>query len=462
MSNSVTEDPATDKLKIAKLLKRSGDLEFSWEPDNPDEGSVVRIDRDRKRILFQDKVLWPLSSNLLKDRTAGLDVLPEPAARLVLILLKQPDLNHWGHALATVSRWASARKLCFRPAPAGNGEDAAEFQVWTRKDRKVPKPMVYPKGSFDHVEDWVPDFEHPKWQGFFRFLKLRMEVWHRKEVLKQDPPWTEDPALQQYFFTNVYRELDRNTRYELDFLDKEPNSKEQLRKILVFRQHNSPWVFELMMEDPDYETYNKEYEKLHKEGRGASRAMIINTPRFESVQSWSWTFFRWVDEHIDRIFEDVMEICSVDPSASGSDGAKKLYDYFMGFPRIGNFFAYEFYTSLTYTSWTPFTEDCYVWCGPGAAPALEYMLDLPAKVLKRDRGPAQKYVDRNAERVRQHILDHHSDYRWIPEEHQPKVTKEPYKFTKRTFEHALCEYRKWVNTSDGGKRCRRRPYPRTF
>ncbi len=48
---------------------------------------------------------------------------------------------------------------------------------------------------------------------FWAFIAERHAVWYRRNVLNQDPPWTEDTVLGSYHFTNVYRQLDPGTVY---------------------------------------------------------------------------------------------------------------------------------------------------------------------------------------------------------------------------------------------------------
>ena len=48
---------------------------------------------------------------------------------------------------------------------------------------------------------------------FFEFIYDRQLIWYKKEVLLLPPPWTDDPVLGKYKFCNVYRELDRGSKY---------------------------------------------------------------------------------------------------------------------------------------------------------------------------------------------------------------------------------------------------------
>jgi len=46
-----------------------------------------------------------------------------------------------------------------------------------------------------------------------RFAVERQTIWHKRTILGEPGPWTEDPALQRFHFCNVQRDLDRGTVY---------------------------------------------------------------------------------------------------------------------------------------------------------------------------------------------------------------------------------------------------------
>ena len=50
---------------------------------------------------------------------------------------------------------------------------------------------------------------------FIYWQKERERIRVQKEVLKQPPPWTDDPILQEFKFCQVFREDDRTTRFKL-------------------------------------------------------------------------------------------------------------------------------------------------------------------------------------------------------------------------------------------------------
>jgi len=51
---------------------------------------------------------------------------------------------------------------------------------------------------------------------FWRFIAERHSIYKKKEIEKLPPPWTDDPILSSFKFTNVVRSTDPGTRYVID------------------------------------------------------------------------------------------------------------------------------------------------------------------------------------------------------------------------------------------------------
>ena len=82
-------------------------------------------------------------------------------------------------------------------------------------------------------------------QKFFETMYERMCVWKRRFIDKQSAPWTDDPILRDYKFTNVYRELDRSSQWQINniMLDKGLTLKNLVWKLMFYRLFNSPETF---------------------------------------------------------------------------------------------------------------------------------------------------------------------------------------------------------------------------
>jgi hypothetical protein len=78
---------------------------------------------------------------------------------------------------------------------------------------------------------------------WWRYVTERQQVFLRRCILQQPPPWTADPIIARGYFTNVYRETDRVTR-DVILRVLEPSVGEpwddRLFNLLVYRAFNWP------------------------------------------------------------------------------------------------------------------------------------------------------------------------------------------------------------------------------
>ena len=118
------------------------------------------------------------------------------------------------------------------------------------------------------------------------------------------------------------------------------------------------------------------------------------------------------------------------------------------FRNIGPFKAYEIYTSMTYSDHLTIREEEMFHFGPGSVEQLQAITGITGAGKSRDA--VLDFVV-----LAKHDLEARADMWWIPLELQGG-SKAEHKFTVRTFEDCLCEYRKYLNFVH--KRGRQRRY----
>lgn len=284
------------------------------------------------------------------------------------------------------------------------------------------------------------------WRDFYAFLEERMQIWYKKEILKELPPWTDDPALRNGKFTNIYRELDRGTRYELkNIITPHLSQEEQLYRICLYRNTNAPRTFECLLAGGK-EKHLKELRYSAPSREFISDALMYTVPK-------DWGRIGWV-LHYQQELEKEMSKGLYDRILRAESPNDVLFEL-QKLPRIGPFMAYEMYTSLTYTNWFPWSEDDLLVIGPGAYPGIQILI---RKWTKKEFPvqDAHMFIWSKAKEVREE-LKCHGDFIFIPLEYQPPMgLKYQDKFTRRTFEHAICEFRKWWWITYKKKRIRRK------
>ena len=72
--------------------------------------------------------------------------------------------------------------------------------------------------------------------AFWRFVYERHSIWHKRFILHQAPPWTDDPILQRIKFTNIYRELDPGTMYSIyEIMNKPFPAADRIFNVMMYR-----------------------------------------------------------------------------------------------------------------------------------------------------------------------------------------------------------------------------------
>lgn len=278
---------------------------------------------------------------------------------------------------------------------------------------------------------------------FYYWMFERQNIWYKRFALKEKQPWTKDKILQDYKFTNVYRELDRNTIWLINNVikDKSLTNKEMFWKIVVFRYFNKPELFEYIGGIPELKefTFKDFFRKVNdykqKEGRVFTDAYMINPPKKKEdrdlgIEGFYCKNVRDFKDRIDEIWNVYKN--SVKP--------KEFIEILKTLNCVADFIAYEIYCDLTYTDWFKYTDLDYVNVGPGAKFGLE--LIFPKLYLNRKE---KRYLEKlnflkdNFERFMK-LLNYDFKYYNVKNLLDYKNGK---KIGLRCIEHSLCEYSKY-------------------
>lgn len=203
---------------------------------------------------------------------------------------------------------------------------------------------------------------------YWKFASLRQEIFFNR-MRKDIYPWTSDPILQEYKFTNVYRSTDRVSQYLIKNViyqgSQEPN--EVFFRILLFKIFNKieTWDFlknqlgEITWENYSYEKYNYLLSELLNSKKAIYSAAYI----MASGKSY-FHLNRKHQNHLKLIEKMIME--DLPYKLILSDSMEQGYNLLKGYPTIGEFLAYQFITDINYSSLTNYSELEFVKAGPGA------------------------------------------------------------------------------------------------
>jgi hypothetical protein len=206
------------------------------------------------------------------------------------------------------------------------------------------------------------------YKTYWRFAAERQAVFFRR-LNKALPPWTDDPIIQEYKFTNAYRASDRVSQYLIRNIiyEGEQTPEEIFFRIALFKFFNRIETWELLMSalmDVSYAEYSfKKYEKI------LNKALEAGVPIYSAAYIMSsgkerFGYQRKHSNHL-KVIEMMMDE-DVPRRITDSPSMMKVYEILISYPTIGSFLGYQLATDINYSILTNFSEMDFVVPGPGA------------------------------------------------------------------------------------------------
>ncbi|HEX9428843.1 MAG TPA: nucleotide kinase domain-containing protein [Candidatus Bathyarchaeia archaeon] len=195
---------------------------------------------------------------------------------------------------------------------------------------------------------------------------MRQEIFMRRlEGIR--PPWSDDPILSMYRFTNPYRASDRVSQYLIRHVlyEGDQSIEEVFFRALLFRLFNKIETWErlasalgpLTWGDFDYDSYVEVLDATTGSGqRIYSGAYIIPSPRFGRLRKHQ--------NHLKLLQRMMIE--SVPDRVHTADSLLEVFNIIRSYPSFGNFLSFQFSIDLNYSEILDFSENDFVAAGPGA------------------------------------------------------------------------------------------------
>lgn len=294
---------------------------------------------------------------------------------------------------------------------------------------------------YNKLPDDSQSVYEPYMNLFFETMYERQLIWKRRFIDKKEKPWTKNKIFQQYKFTNVYRELDKNSQWEIKniILDDSLDLRNIVWKIMVFRFFNNPKTFtfsskgkiiqpnlfgneiksgleqaqsvsDLIDSDrwrngiPNYEEYDEdEFSRFIAGIRSVginpyTNAYLINSkaaPGMSRDFCYTKVVMPTLHENIDNIIDVVRK----------ANNPEEIIFFLKKLPSVADFIAHEFYQDFTYIprytgrKFMKFDQNDYTNVGPGASlgirliyPSLKNIKDQK-KAIYWLRGIADQKLD---------------------------------------------------------------------
>jgi hypothetical protein len=222
---------------------------------------------------------------------------------------------------------------------------------------------------------------------FWRFAAERQNVFFRR--LHNEPgPWTTDPILRDYKFTNAYRASDRVSQYlirRVIYRDDLPDDPaEVFFRTLLFKTFNKIETWELLERRFGVIAYSeysyRHYDTVLQAARASGRSIYSAAYIMPSASSFGHdrkhrNSLKLIEQMMaDRLPLRLPEVRTM----------REAFTLLRAYPAIGDFLAYQYVTDINYSRLTNFGEDDFVVAGPGAIDGIRKCFTQSAGVSHAD------------------------------------------------------------------------------
>lgn len=284
-------------------------------------------------------------------------------------------------------------------------------------------------------------------EPFLYYVLERHRIYLRRAA-GQPRPWTTDPILREFSFTNDYRELDRTTVWFRQYVREPLRARpEVLLATVLFRWINRTSTCESVFRQPGLLTNETAFETMLRTGDPVpvrdtilaactrpyvTGAFIIKTPDgMEKLSGVLWCVGQFMRRS--AMVPHVQHTLDWEEAAASMLGdepwtARAAQNWLVQFPYLGSFMAAQIVADLKYTALLDRAADWHTFAssGPGSRKGLNIILGRPPETPWREYEWHQRLLE-----VREAILPSFAAEGWEPPHAQD---------TQNMF----CEYSKFV------------------
>ncbi|MEA2622530.1 MAG: hypothetical protein QOH61_1440 [Chloroflexota bacterium] len=209
-------------------------------------------------------------------------------------------------------------------------------------------------------------------ESYWRFAAERQAIFFRR-LAGTTAPWTEDPVLREFKFTNAYRASDRTSQFLIRQVIYEGDQapREVFFRTLLFKLFNRVETWQaisvalesLSSRDFDVVSCMRVLDGIRASGRPLYSAAYIMPPVRSSLSQ---------SKHVGHL--ELLRVMLDEALPERIFDAKSLrgvYDRLLAYPSLGPFLAFQYAIDLNYGRGLSFDEDDFVVAGPGAAEGLD-------------------------------------------------------------------------------------------
>ena len=239
----------------------------------------------------------------------------------------------------------------------------------------------------DKIKSAQPILNTENFKHLYTWIKDRYEVHLKKDVQGLPAPWTDNPIIREYRFTNVRREHDKETKWVIENIcnaDMTPankwmnlnlfrmvNKSETCKNFMPIDFDNVDWqhICSYVMNTPsDYVMFTNAFKTSGV--KGAAAKALGHTSAFKDKEQGVPPVIS-VIQYCEMIYKEGSLIAGLAHATT----AKEFFECLNSVSGIGFFLAYQIFVDYTYCSEAIWSENEFVVAGPGARRGLDLVFE---------------------------------------------------------------------------------------
>jgi hypothetical protein len=204
--------------------------------------------------------------------------------------------------------------------------------------------------------------------SYWRFAAERQATYLRR-LASAEGPWTDDPIIREYRFTNPYRASDRVSQYlirEVQYANGQWSAEDVFFRTMLFKLFNNvtTWkLLELGLGPIKVEGFDWPGAETVLDGIFAAKDPIYSAayimpdvPKFGGGRKHR--------NHLRLLWTMLSD--GLPAKLAAAPTLKRVYEMLLSYPGLGPFLAFQYAIDLNYSTLIDHDEDSFVVCGPGA------------------------------------------------------------------------------------------------
>ena len=333
--------------------------------------------------------------------------------------------------------------------------------------KNKPQDILYCGVSEQKIADFpIENINVDSLDMFLHFVNERYKIHLRKDIKQIHPPYTKDPILKQFRFTNIRREHDKETKWLIQHITS--NSKlryeDKLLNCILFRLFNKHETAELInmpiafSKGYDPEEYRELFEQKQQENPhyvfftgafntgGLKRALKWYLPEDRPDNSMEMRVMYFMQYLLDEGITYYL-------TASDADSPEAVCELLQSYMGIGEFLAYQIFVDMTYIEKFPFSENEFTIAGPGAKLGLKFLFNDRANMSAEE---LIFWLRDNWEALNQYNIQNGNKHTVNPKILFSDLPEEDRVMNVMSLENCLCEFSKYYKVHTGQGRPRQK------